>query len=79
MRTISYDPLWKKLIDLKLSKSDLVKKANLSKATVAKMGKEEFVSLEVVVRICNALDCEIYDVIELHDHASAGNGSEGGI
>lgn len=74
MRTISYDPLWKKLIDLKLSKSDLAKKAGLSKATVAKMGKEEYVSLEVVVRICNALGCEIYDVIELHsssDSASA--------
>lgn len=66
MKTISYDPLWKKLIDLKLSKSNLAKKAGLSKATVAKMGKEEYVSLEVVVRICNELDCEIYDVIELH-------------
>ena len=70
MRTISYDPLWKKLIDLKLSKSDLTKKTGLSKATVAKMGKEEYVSLEVVVRICNALGCEIYDVIELHSDFS---------
>ena len=70
MRTISYDPLWKKLIDLKLSKSDLTKKTGLSKATVAKMGKEEYVSLEVVVRICNVLGCEIYDVIELHSDFS---------
>ena len=70
MRTISYDPLWKKLIDLKLSKSDLAKKAGLSKATVAKMGKEEYVSLEVIVRICNALGCGIYDVIELHSDFS---------
>lgn len=70
MRTISYDPLWKKLIDLKLSKSDLAKKAGLSKATVAKMGKEEYVSLEVIVWICNALSCGIYDVIELHSDFS---------
>ena len=66
MRTISYDPLWKKLIDLKLSKTELAQKASLSKGTVAKMGKDEYVALEVIVRICNALDCEIYDVIELH-------------
>lgn len=66
MRTISYDPLWKKLIDLKLSKSELAKKAGLSKATVAKMGKDEYVALEVIVRTCNTLNCEIYDVIELH-------------
>ena len=71
MRTISYDPLWKKLIDLKLSKTELAQKAGLSKGTVAKMGKEEYVSLEVVVRICNTLGCEISDVIELHKARSA--------
>lgn len=65
-RVISYNPLWKKLIDLKLTKMDLVNRVGLSKATVAKMGKDEYVALDVIVRICNALNCEIYDVIELH-------------
>ena len=71
LRKISYDPLWKKLIDLKLSKTELMKKVGISKATVSKMGKEEYVSLEVVVRICNTLGCEISDVIELHKARSA--------
>ena len=63
--SISYDPLWKKLIDLKITKTELCERAGISKSTVAKMGKNEYVALEVIVKICNALECEIYDVVEL--------------
>lgn len=63
-RKISYDPLWKKLIDLKMNKSQLCEKAKISKSTMTKMGKDEYVALDVIERICTALDCDVYDVIE---------------
>lgn len=67
---ISFDPLWKKLIDLKISKMQLAEKASLSKGTLAKLGKNEYVSLEVVERICNALNCPVYDVLEVKDSSA---------
>lgn len=63
--TISYDPLWKTLIDKKLTKSELGKLVGLSKATVAKMGKNEIVTLDVIARICAELSCPISDVVEV--------------
>ena len=65
MKSISYDPLWKLLIDKKMNKTDLSNAANSSRNTIAKMGKEEFVSFEVILKICNTLDCQIKDVIEI--------------
>lgn len=65
MRTISYDPLWKTLIDKKMNKKDLIEKAGLAKGTVTRMGKNESVTVEVLVKICNALGCEVYDVLEI--------------
>lgn len=65
MRTISYDPLWKTLIDKKMNKKDLIAAAGLAKGTVTRMGKNESVTVEVLVKICNALDCEVYDVLEI--------------
>ena len=62
-RKISYDPLWKKLVDLKLTKTQMAEKADISKNTLAKMGKNEYVALEMIERICTALDCDIVDVI----------------
>lgn len=62
-RKISYDPLWKKLVDLKLTKTQMAEKAGISKNTLAKMGKNEYVALEMIERICTALDCDIVDVI----------------
>ena len=69
MKTLSYDPLWKTLIDHNISKTELAEKAKFSRTTLAKMGKNEVVSLEVIIRICDELDCQIYDVIEVHDPA----------
>ena len=68
MRTISYDPLWKTLIDKKMNRKDLVEKTGLAKGTITKMGKNGSVTVEVLVKICNALDCEVYDVLEIMEH-----------
>ena len=63
MRTISYDPLWKKLIDVKMNKTELAENAGIARSTIAKMGKNEIVSLDVIVKICNTLNCDIVDVV----------------
>ncbi len=60
---ISYNGLWKILIDKKLFKKDLVSKLNISSATMAKMGKGESVSMDVLERICAYLDCNIGDIM----------------
>ena len=64
---ISYKKLWKKLIDLDMSRTELRLKAGLSTRQLAKLGKNENVSTEILVKICQALGCnldEIMDVIE---------------
>lgn len=65
MRTVSYDLLWKKLIDVKMNKTELAEKAGIARSTIAKMGKNEIVSLDVIVKICNTLDCGIEDVVSV--------------
>ena len=62
---ISYKPLFKLLIDKGLRKKDLCKIADISLATVTKMGKSGHVTTEVLMKICLALDCGLYDVIEI--------------
>lgn len=64
---ISYNRLWKLLIDNHMKKKDLKDKAELSTATMAKLGKNDSVSLDVLVRICKVLNCEIGDVVEIVD------------
>ena len=65
MKKISYKKLWKMLIDKDLNKQTLAQTANISASTLTKMSKGECVNIEMIVKICNALNCEIYDVIEL--------------
>ncbi|MDO4803693.1 MAG: helix-turn-helix transcriptional regulator [Lachnospiraceae bacterium] len=48
--------------------SFLREKAGLAKGTITKMGKNESVTVEVLAKICNALDCEVYDVLEIREH-----------
>lgn len=60
----SYKPLWKKLIDLDMSKKALMQATNISKSTMDKMGRSELVSMEIVDRICLYLNCPIEDVLE---------------
>ena len=62
--SFSYDKLWKLLIDKKTTKSKLREAVGMSSSTMAKMGKEENVSLEVIDKICTLLDCRVEDVIE---------------
>ena len=61
---VNYDKLWKLLIDKKLLKTDLTAMAGISTNAMAKMGKEENVSTEVLGKICAVLDCRIEDIIE---------------
>lgn len=62
---VCYDPLWKKLIDAKMNRMELAEAAGFSRATLAKMGKDEYVALSVLDKICQTLDCRIEDVIEI--------------
>ena len=64
---ISYNKLWKKLIDLEMSRTELRVKAGISTRQLAKLGKNENVTTDVLVKVCKALDCnidEIMDIIE---------------
>lgn len=61
---VNYNRLWKLMIDRKLMKKDLIAMAGISTNAMAKMGKEENVSTEVLGKICNALNCMIEDIVE---------------
>ena len=63
---INYNGLWKVLIDKNMNKKDLMEKVGLSPATVAKITKGEFVSMEVLYRICNGLDVDFKDIIAIY-------------
>ena len=62
---VSYDKLWKLLIDKKMNRTDLKNAAGISFNVLAKMGKGETVSMESMLKVCKALDCDISDVMEL--------------
>lgn len=61
---ISYKKLWKKMIDLDLSKTELREQTGISTVTLAKLGKEQVVSVEVLMKICKVLDCNINEICE---------------
>lgn len=63
--TVSYTKLWKLLIDKNMSKTQLIKATKISTNAMAKLGKNEDVRVEVLVKICNALECNIDDIMEL--------------
>lgn len=62
---INYKRLWKLLIDKDMTKTDLRKKTGIASSTISKMSRNEFVSLEVLVRICCILACELSDIAEV--------------
>ena len=62
---ISYKKLWKLLIDRDMKKKDLVALSGISQSSITKMGKNENVNTDVLVRICRALNCDIGDVAEI--------------
>lgn len=62
---VSYKKLWKLLIDLEMKKKDLQKAAGISPALIAKLGRNENVSTQSLVKICTALQCDIGDIMEV--------------
>ncbi|NLO08848.1 MAG: helix-turn-helix transcriptional regulator [Clostridiales bacterium] len=63
--SVSYKKLWKLLIDREMKKKDLCDIANISHASVAKLGKNENVTTDVLLKICSALHCDIGDIMEI--------------
>ena len=65
MANISYKKLWKLLIDKNLKKKDLQKMAGISSSSIAKLGRNENGNTEIINKICNALDCDTSDIMEM--------------
>ena len=61
---ISYNKLWKILIDKDMKRKDLQEVAGISSASVAKLGKGDNITTDVLLRICEALDCTIDDILD---------------
>ena len=61
----TYKKLWKLLIDKNMKKKDLCELAGISKSSMAKMGKDEHVSMDVLLKICEALHCDASDIMEV--------------
>ncbi len=62
---VSYKKLWKLLIDKNMKKKDLRTAANISTTTLARLGKDENVSTEILSKICTALNCDVGDIMEI--------------
>ena len=62
---VSYNKLWKLLIDKGLNKTELMNAIKSSPNTMAKLGKNENVSMDVITRICEVLQCDVGDVMEM--------------
>lgn len=65
MMGVSYKRLFKLMIDKEMKKKDLQRLTGLSPASVTKLAKDEYVSMEVIVKVCNALNVEIGDIMEV--------------
>lgn len=65
---VSYDKLWKLLIDKKMNKTDLKDAAGISFNVLAKMGRNEYVSMESLHKICKTLSCDIGEIIQFADN-----------
>ena len=61
---ISYNKLWKILIDKDIKKTQLCEKAKISTNAMAKLGKNETVSVETLIKICKVLECKIDEIVE---------------
>ncbi len=67
---VSYKKLWKVLIDKDMTKTQLRKESGISTGALAKLGKNENVNTEVLVKICNTLQCDLSDIMELTEEGS---------
>lgn len=61
---VSYDKLWKTLIDKRMTRTELKEASGISFNVLAKMGRNEFVSMESLYKVCASLECDIGDIIE---------------
>ena len=61
---VSYDKLWKMLIDKKINRTELKDEAGISFNVLAKLGRNEFVSMDSLYKICVAMNCDIDDIME---------------
>ncbi len=61
---VNYNRLWKLLIDKNINKTKLIRKTGITSNAMAKMGKNETVQLDVLIKICKVLDCKIDDIVE---------------
>ena len=68
--TVSYKKLWKLLIDKNMKKKDLRAVTGISTTTLAKLGKDENVSTDILAKICRALECDIGDIMEMVNEKS---------
>lgn len=64
---ISYNKLWKLLIDKEMTKMGLKDAAGISATSIAKLGKGANITTDVLIKICDALDCKIEDIMETVD------------
>jgi len=70
-KQIRYNKLWKILVDKKLSKADLRKAIGVAPNTLTKLRRDEEVSMSILVRICEYLNCDIGDIVSLEDVSDA--------
>ena len=64
-KVISYKKLWKLLIDKDLKKKEFPALAGISKSSITKLGHNDHVNTEILLKICVALDCDLFDIMEL--------------
>ena len=64
-KTISYEKLWKKLIDKMWNRTKLKEESGISTASLAKLGKNANITTDVLVKICNALECDFSEIMEM--------------
>jgi len=64
---ISYDKLWKLLIDIKMKKNDLQKLIGISSSSIVKLGEDEQINTIILVKICTTLRCNTYEIMEMKE------------
>lgn len=67
LRRISYNNLWKMLIDKNMTRKELREASGVSTSSIAKLGRGDNITTDVLVKICDALDCDITEIMELKD------------
>ena len=61
---VSYKPLWRLLVEREMSKMDLLHVSGISTCTLSKLSKNQPIKLDTIMKICTALECQLYDVVE---------------